>query len=274
MTADDRLVADALGAGGYVVASAVWDDPAVEWRLFDAVVIRSTWDYHLEPERFVAWLRQRDADGSTLLNPASVVLANLNKRYLCDLAAAGVAVVPTLYLPAREQRLLVEVLDGRGWDEVVIKPAVSASAYGTWRTSRSAAGETQAVFAADLARHDLLVQPFLREVVISGEWSLIFFAGEFSHAVRKLPATGDFRVQEELGGMFVPAEPPGQFITQAAGILSHIPAPLTYARVDGVELDGVFTLMELEVAEPFLYIAASTGAAGRFARAIVEGAAL
>ena len=274
MTADDRLVADELRARGFVVGPAVWDDPAVEWSLFEAVVIRSTWDYHLKHERFAAWLRERGADGSTLLNPSSVILPNLNKRYLCDLAAAGLAVVPTVYLPAREERPLVDVMDGRGWDEVVIKPAVSASAYGTWRALRSEAENAQAQFAADLANHDLLVQPFLGEIALTGEWSLIFFAGEFSHAVLKLPAPGDFRVQEELGGVFAAAEPPREFITEAAGILSHLPAPSAYARVDGVEREGTFTLMELEITEPFLYIASATGAAGRFARAIVEGAGL
>jgi glutathione synthase/RimK-type ligase-like ATP-grasp enzyme len=256
------------------VKAAVWDDPAVSWSRFTSAVIRSTWDYHLEPERYAAWLRQCAADSVNLWNPAATVLENMDKRYLIDLANAGVEVVAMKYLERGRPQCLRSILERRGWRHAVVKPAVSASAFGTWRTSLEGADVDQARLDRDVAGRCVLVQPFVDEVVTQGEWSLIFFGGEYSHAVLKRPAEGDFRVQEELGGHAVASEPPSAVIEQARTILARVPAPLLYARVDGIERDGRFVLMEVEINEPFLYIASAHGAAERFADAIVRTAAL
>jgi len=271
---DDGRAAEALRSRGVSVKAAVWDDPAVSWSRFTSAVIRSTWDYHLEPERYAAWLQQCAADGVNLWNPAATVLENMNKRYLIDLANAGVEVVAMKYLERGRPQCLRSILERRGWRHAVVKPAVSASAFGTWRTSLEGADVDQARLDRDVAGRCVLVQPFVDEVVTQGEWSLIFFGGEYSHAVLKRPAEGDFRVQEELGGHAVASEPPSAVIEQARTILARVPAPLLYARVDGIERDGRFVLMEVEINEPFLYIASAHGAAERFADAIVRTAAL
>jgi glutathione synthase/RimK-type ligase-like ATP-grasp enzyme len=269
MTPDDRLVADALRAKGVGVRSAVWNAAGIDWSQFDAVVIRSTWDYHLAPERYGDWLRSFPRGGGRLWNPPEAVLQNLNKRYLCGLASRAVEVVPTIYVHASDGVRLRELLEDRGWGEAVIKPAVSANARGTWRTALSTAAADQARFAGQLRGQDLLVQPFLPEV-IQGEWSFIFFGGRYSHAVLKRPAAGDFRVQRDFGGHSVPAIPAATLIEQAALVLSAADQPLLYARVDGIEREGRLVLMELEINEPYLFIGSSDGAAGRFADAIMH----
>jgi glutathione synthase/RimK-type ligase-like ATP-grasp enzyme len=209
------------------------------------------------------------ADRTKLWNPPEAVLANLNKRYLLELAEQGVDVVPTRILHRGQQHLLRQVLEESGWDDVVVKPEVSAGAHLTWRTNLASADAEQNTFARQLLAHDLLIQPFLAEVAERGEWSIMFFAGEYSHAVLKRPADGDFRVQQHLGGSTVSAQPPPDFIDQAHEILSKVDSNLMYARVDGVDRNGRLVLMELEINEPYLFLGYSPGAAQRLAAAIM-----
>lgn len=246
-----------------------WDAPGVAWPAFDAVVIRSTWDYHLHPARYEQWLRDRAADGTRLWNPPAAVLGNLHKRYLGDFARSGVPIVPTAFLDAAEGRALTSVLDDLQCDEAVIKPAVSANAKGTWRVSRASAEASQSSFEAQARAEDLLVQPYLPEVASEGEWSLMFFGGRYSHAVLKRPASGEFRVQEHLGGGAAPVDPPPDIVGQAHRALDACGVDLLYARVDGIRREGRFLLMELEINEPTLFIGSSSGAADRFADAIM-----
>jgi len=267
---DDRLVADALRRDGFQVVAAAWNDEAVDWRQFASVVIRATWDYHLDEDRYATWLQRCTTEGINLWNPAGVVLANIDKRYLAGLAEASVDIVPVEYVECGRRESLVKLLDRRNWTHAVVKPAVSASAFGTWRTSLTTAAADQTQFDEAATQRPLLVQPFVDEIVTSGEWSIVFFDGEFSHAVLKKPAAGDFRVQEELGGHGEPQHPSPEIVEQARRVLSHAGGPLLYARVDGIERNGRFVLMELEINEPFLYIASSSGAAQRFASAIAR----
>jgi len=267
---DDGLAADVLRDRGIPVVSAVWDEPAADWRRYRCVVIRSTWDYHHHQDRYAAWLRRCADDEVRLWNPPATVLANMNKRYLSDLEQRGVDVVPTEYLDVGHGQSLRGLLERRGWDRAVVKPAVSASAYRTWRTTTATADRDQAAFEEDSARHEVLVQPHVDEIATRGEWSLVFFAGQYSHATIKRPAAGDFRVQEELGGHSAPAEPPDHVIESARHILSLSPSPLLYARVDGIERGQRFMLMELEINEPYLFLGSSPGAAARFANAIAS----
>jgi glutathione synthase/RimK-type ligase-like ATP-grasp enzyme len=267
---DDRLVATALQHRGFHLTPAVWTDAEVEWRQFASVVIRAAWDYHLDAARYAAWLHRCDTEQVNLWNPAAAVLANIDKRYLAGFADAGVPIVPIEYVARGQRQSLRTLLERRNWTRAVVKPAVSASAFGTWRTSLATAAADQARFEEEAMVRALLVQPFADEVVTAGEWSIVFFDGAYSHAVLKTPASGDFRVQEELGGRGEPRDPPAAIVEQARRVLAHAGTPLLYARVDGIERDGTFLLMELEVNEPFLYIASSSGASERFADAIVR----
>ena len=183
---------------------------------------------------------------------------------------AGVAIVPIEYVERGQPQSLRALLERRHWARAVVKPAVSASAYGTWCTSLATAAADQRQLDEEVMRRSLLVQPFADEVVTAGEWSVVFFDGQYSHAVLKKPCPGEFRVQEELGGHLEPGDPSPAVVEQARRVLSHVAGPLLYARVDGIERDEAFVLMELELNEPFLYIGSSSGAADRFADAIVR----
>lgn len=274
LSADDRLAVAELSRLGVEVDATVWDDPGVSWDRYDSVVIRSCWDYHLRPGEFLHWLSRLEQEGVSLWNPAPVVRANVDKGYLVDLAAAGIPVVPTVRLDPGESVDLARLLAERGWDEVVVKPSVSASAFRTRRVRREEAPAAQADLEEMLAVSGALVQRFLPEIQTGGEWSILFFGGEYSHAVLKRPKAGDFRVQEELGGSSVPERPSPTLIEQARAIAGTIPAPWLYARVDGVETGGVFTLMELELTEPLLFLGWDSQAPARFAKAVLAATAL
>lgn len=253
LTLDDRLFADALRERGVEVRAAVWDDPAVQWADFDRVVVRSTWDYHLRAGAFLAWA---DRVGERLVNGAELVRWNADKGYLLDLEGRGVAIVPTVRLRPGDDA--GNVLAERGWSRAVAKPVVSAAAYGVRIVTGSVRAEA-----------DLLLQPFVEEIVSKGEWSFVFLAGAFSHAVVKRPAAGDFRVQEEYGGTVARAEPSKDLVLQASTALEHLPRPWTYARVDAVETPGRLLLVELELIEPELFFRFDSASADRLAAAVL-----
>jgi len=269
LTPDDRLLAAALRERGAAATPAVWDASTVDWASFDRIVLRSVWDYHLRVEEFAAWIDARAADGTRLLNPASLVRWNLHKAYLADLAAAGHAVIETVRVPRGEPMSLAALLGERGWKEAVVKPAVSASAHRTFRVGRSEAPSRQGELDTIVSAGDALVQPLAPEVLDAGEWSLVFVAGTFSHAVLKRGAAGEFRVQEEYGGRATPGDPGPAVLAQAAAVLAAAPGLSTYARVDGIVRDGAFVLMELELIEPVLYLGVDARAAGRLADAVL-----
>jgi glutathione synthase/RimK-type ligase-like ATP-grasp enzyme len=272
LTLDDQLVVQVGNQFGLTIEPAIWNDPSVVWRDFDAVVIRSCWDYHHQPETFLAWVTMLEQAEVVLWNPPAVIYWNHNKQYLLDLEQWGVPVVPTLYLPQGASADLPSLLATRGWADVVIKPAISASAFNTWRATSATEGTNPARFATQLHQSPTLIQPYMPEIE-AGEWSLIYFNGQFSHAALKLPKAGDFRVQGAFGGASQPALPDKGLIEQGATIIAHVQAQLEreflYIRVDGIVIDGRLVIMELELIEPSLFIAFDEQAAARFAQAMV-----
>jgi hypothetical protein len=265
---DDRLLQSALGALGIDAAPAVWDSAEECWGDYQAVLVRSCWDYHRRLEEFLAWLAAVERAGAAVWNRVPLLRWNSHKRYLRDVAAHGVPVVPTRWLGRGESVALAALLAEAGWRDAVVKPAVSASAFGTWRTSPATAAREQAQFDGLLAAGDVMVQPFVAEVAGPGEWSLVFLGGRFSHAVLKRPAAGDYRVQWEFGGSAASAVPGPRLVADAERALAAAPAAALYARVDGVERDGRLVLTELELIEPHLFLAWTTPAAARLAAAL------
>ena len=265
---DDRLLVPALAALDVTAVPAVWDARAVCWDEFQGVLIRSCWDYHLRPGEFLDWIDQLERAGVAVWNPGNLLRWNHHKRYLRDLAARDVATVPTRWLPRGEAADLLALLADAGWREAVVKPAVSASAFGTWRTSTGTATGEQSRLDALLRIADVMVQPLLPDVADAGEWSLVFLGRRFSHAVLKRPAPGDYRVQWEFGGSAESAVPPGHLIADAERVIAAVPGDALYVRVDGVEHEGRLVLMELELIEPHLFLGWDSGAAGRLAEAL------
>jgi glutathione synthase/RimK-type ligase-like ATP-grasp enzyme len=264
---DDRPLLGLLAERGVEAAPAVWDDAAPDWSRWDLVVVRSTWDYPARRAAFLAWAESLPR----VLNASGVLRWNTDKRYLRDLAAAGLPVVPTTWVEPGDD--VPAALDG---GELVVKPAVSA---GSRDTARYRAGDREGVLAHVRALRDagrtVLVQPYLDAVDTQGETAQLFLDGRWSHAIRKGPIlragaglVEGLYAEEQIAPRA--ASPPERALAEA--VLDALPFPraeLLYARVDTVAgADGRPLLLEVELTEPSLFLAHADGAAARLADAI------
>jgi glutathione synthase/RimK-type ligase-like ATP-grasp enzyme len=195
---------------------------------------------------------------------------NTDKTYLRALQARNVPVPETVWLARGEPGNLAATLNARPWARAVVKPTVSATAWRTFVTQPETAHSDQAALDEVLIDTGALIQQFVDEIETDGEWSLVFFDGTFSHAVIKRPLAGDFRVQEEFGGRAEPRTPPAPVVEAAAHALRQVPGEPLYARVDGVIASGAFTLMEMELIEPSLFLASDPGAVDRLVSALLR----
>lgn len=266
----DRLVQRALEARGATVAARAWNAPGADWDGFDAIVLRSNWDYHFEPDAFLGWLDRLERARARVWNPPALVRWNLTKAYLLDLARAGVPTVATVILEDESRAGLEAVMAARGWSRVVMKPVISASAHDTRLVSAATMDEAVAALRSGAIRRPVLLQPFVEEIQSRGEWSLVFIETEMTHAVLKRPAAGEFRVQPRLGGTVETPEPPDRVRAVARAALAALPVPPLYARIDGVEAAAGFQIMEVEVNEPGLFFPHAPDAAVRFAEALLR----
>ncbi|MFM9852579.1 MAG: RimK family alpha-L-glutamate ligase [Sphingomonadaceae bacterium] len=239
-----------------------WIEPG-DLSAFSLVMPLIVWGYPLQTARWFAALDAWEAAGLALANPVTTLRWNTNKDYLIDLAEQGLAIVPTQLSTSLDAADLDAAREAFGGGDIVIKPTISAGAYGTYRL-----GPNDPI-PFDVIEREMLIQPMMPSIESEGEFSLFYFGGAFSHAILKKPAAGDFRVQEQFGGRegAVMAPPSARVLAEAA--IAAAPGPLLYARVDMVRgSDGEFALMELELIEPslFLHMAADSGQA--FARAV------
>ena len=250
---DSSLLLPAFAEAGVDARPVVWTDPAVDWAAFDAVIVRSTWDYFDRPDEFRAWVDRVGAEARVFANPPDLVVWNAHKRYLRDLGERGVPVVDTQWVDAGDSATVEH-------EEGVVKPAVSGGSEGLRRVR---AGER---IDADV---DLLVQPLLASIADEGELSLLYADGELSHMVRKVPAPGDIRSQPEFGSVVTLEEPDAEARDTAATVLDAIGRVLPYARVDLVRAaDGTLRLIELEIIEPQLYLRWDPASPARFVSAL------
>jgi glutathione synthase/RimK-type ligase-like ATP-grasp enzyme len=270
LTDDDRLFASALEVRGTHVVPVVWSDERVEWGSFDAVVVRSCWDYFLRAGEFFAWLARLERERAVVFNDVRTLRWNADKTYLRDLERLGVPVVPTHWMASGAVESLRDIRRRTGWSELVVKPSISGSAHETWRASPGDEHADDARLGAMTASGGVLVQPLVDVIADEGEWSIVFIGGEYSHAVLKRPRSGDFRVQIEHGGSVERTDPSSELVAQArAALLAAPTTPTLYARVDGCVVDDELLLMELELIEPVLFLGTSAGAADRLADAVL-----
>ncbi len=267
---DERSLIPALGAHGLVAEPRVWDDPSVQWAGITLVVVRSTWDYAERRDAFLAWC----ADVPRVLNSVPVITWNTDKAYLRTLAAAGIPIVPTLWIATDIGAGPFVLPDG----DLVVKPSISSGAQHTSRyggADRDAARKHVERLLTE--GRDVMVQPYVSSVDTDGETGLIYIDGAFSHAIRKGPllrtpgiATDQLWAIEEI----TPRTPDADERTLAEAVLDALPWPrdeLLYARVDVVRGgDGAPLLLELELAEPSLFLGLGSGAAARLAEAIAR----
>ena len=266
LSESDALAARALQARGVEVEAVPWNAPGPEPGSFDALVLRANWDYHFTPDAFLAWLAGVERTGRPVWNSPGLVRWNLSKRYLCELQAAGLPAVETIVLDRPEA--LAAVLTERGWSSAVVKPLVSASAHDTVRVEASTVAGAVTALRTGEWRMPAIVQPFLEEIA-AGEWSVVFVEDEPTHTVLKRPGRGDFRVQAHLGGTTEARPDSAGVVAAARRVLAALPERPLYARIDGVERAGGFTVMEVEVNEPGLFFTFAPEVADRFAAAIV-----
>lgn len=266
---EDRGVVDALARREVHAVEVPWNDAAADWSEHDLVVVRSTWDYTTNLDAFLAWV-DTVADASQLWNPADVIHWNTHKSYLLDLEERGAPVIPTAWCHQGQRVDLAALLATRGWSSAVIKPAVGASAEGLLAVEPHLVELAQHHLDSLLARGDAMVQP-LQPVATLGETSLVFIDGDYSHAVNKRPARGAVTTQSELGGSWQRIEPEPETVALGAWVLDILGRELLYARVDLLPDDsGTPQLVELEVTEPSLFLAADPRAADRLAEGIVR----
>lgn len=258
--------AAALRTAGAEVEARSWinfDGPSG----FDLVLPLVAWGYHLRHADWLAFLDRAEGEGWPMINPPNVLRWNSDKAYLTQLAAKGIATVPTLEVDHLNEAALAAAHGVLGTGELVIKPPVSAGADGTYRL-----GPGEPV-PADVHGKRMMVQPWLGAVTEEGEYSLIFFEGRFSHCVAKRPKSGDFRVQPHFGGSTEQVEAPDGALELATAALAMAPEPPAYARVDLIRgNDGELKVMELELIEPALFLHCVPEAEGRFASAILDAA--
>ena len=269
---DDDLAIAPLAKRGWQVETVPWNRPGVDWRRFERVILRSTWDYQDDPETFLAVLESIEASGVALDNPLDVVRWNLDKSYLRELAEQSVPTVPTHWLDRLAPGQLGGLFDRLDCDELVVKPVLGANAGDAFWLDRQSVAVRAAEVESVFANKPLLAQPLVRSVLTEGEVSLVYFWGKLSHAVLKTPKGGDFRVQEEHGGRITLHDPEPSLRTLGEQILAGLERPPLYARVDCVRSDDPATpwwLMELELIEPSLYLRLHPEAPARFADAVV-----
>ena len=261
---DDRLLLPALAALGIDAKPMIWDEAFTDWGAFDLVLVRSTWDYVGRREEFLTWARSVPR----LLNPAEVLAWSTDKRYLKDLQSAGLPIVPTLFLEPGDRFPLLEA-------EVVVKPTESAGSRDTERfdaeTEKDAAALAQRIHASGRIA---MVQPYLREVEHGrGETALLYLNGQFSHAIHKGPLLAGDVVRTALytEETIAPREATAAERRVGDAVMAWVTdrfGALTYARVDVLPAFGGHLVLEVELAEPSLFLAHEPQAPARLADAI------
>jgi glutathione synthase/RimK-type ligase-like ATP-grasp enzyme len=245
---DQPLLLDALSRVGVHSAAVAWDDAEVNWSSFDLVVLRSPWDYAPRRDEFLTWARGVD----NLVNPFEVIERNTDKHYLTELARGGVAVIETQF---------VDVGQAPTWPtgDFVVKPAVGAGSFDAERYSGSTHDEAFAhVQRLHAAGRDVMVQPYVASIDEHGETAVIFIDGQFAHAMNKgamLNVTENDRSalfrREQMRPIEIDEAVLGAASTALRALEAH---ELLYARVDLVQIDDVWTVMEVELTEPSLFL--------------------
>lgn len=260
----------ALDIAGVAAEPMAWTDhveDAGALQRFPLVLPLITWGYHTDHARWLSACEAWEAADIALANPASVLAWNSDKRYLEGLAQRDVAIPATRWTDRVTTAAIEDAFDAFGADQLIVKPTVSG---GAWKTLRLRRGDGIDATLADAPPDAAMIQPYLPTIASEGETSLLFFGGAFSHAVNKRPVPGEFRIQEQFGGLYTPLpEPPPGALALAMQALTAIDDPLLYARIDTVpDADGRWLLMEAELIEPDFYLGADPRQGAAFAHAV------
>jgi len=247
---EDNLLLQGFEAQGFQAQSVVWSRPHIDWNQFDVALIRSTWDYLDEQERFLHVLSQIETSSCRLFNPLAAVRWNIDKRYLFDLEKWGVPIVPT-YLASHVEidtlhRLFVEAQV----PTVILKPTIGLGGSHSYRVPLDELHHTLTALSVNQPQREYLIQPFIESIVTEGEWSFIYFNRQLSHVLLKKPAPHDYRVQGIYGGTVQPDKPLACDLLQAEAVIAKLPFDVLYARLDFVRVGSHLSVIEIELIEP------------------------
>jgi hypothetical protein len=265
---DADLAFPPLEERGWQIDAVPWRTGRAEWNDYDAVYIGVPWDYPEAPERFLSLLDTIDRSRAILVNDLALVHWSLSKTYLRDLESRGVDIVPSLWYERMHNDAIEKAFDAHAVGRVIVKPVISTNAKNTYLLSRDRArelaGELQQVYRS----RPFVVQPFLSNIQVEGEYSLFYFGRDFSHAIQKVPKPGDFRVQEEYGARITSVQPEPRLLDAGDRVMRLVQPEPAYARIDFIRgPDDRFLVMELELIEPSMYLRMDAKAPARFAEA-------
>ena len=264
----DKLLIEPMSKLGWDAEEISWRKENVDWNDYTAVIVRSTWDYQNDFKKFLNVLESINNSSAHLENDLELMKWNMNKNYLFDLETKGVKIVDTIWEKSFNSNNVHHYFSEFNSEEIIIKPNISANADNTFRLSKEKLIENMEKLEQIFSQREFMVQPFMKNIIDEGEYSLFFFNGEFSHCVLKKPKENDFRVQEEHGGKFRRVVPTQQQISIAESIINKLSTIPLYARADLVRnAQNEFVLMELELIEPSLYLNTDIQSPERFARA-------
>jgi glutathione synthase/RimK-type ligase-like ATP-grasp enzyme len=267
---EDNRLHQFLEQKGLDTKFEIWNDPAVKWENYDAILLKSPWDYFDRIQEFNQWLDKLEAQKLFVLNPVKTVRWNSDKRYLLDVEKSGSAIVPTVILKSSDDLNLAKLYETWQTENIIVKPVISGGAKNTFSIPKAETAAFEPKIKALLAEEAYLAQPFVPEIQTEGEWSLIYFNGRFSHCVLKVPKSGDFRVQHYFGGAIISSAPPEKVRLAAEKLVKDFAQGCLYARVDGVQTKGEFQLMELELIEPLLYLQENESLYENYYQALLE----
>jgi len=267
---ENQMLKNALTKQNIDSLIASWDDPAVDWSQFELLHLRSAWNYHLHFDAFMSWLNHLDQLSCQVWNSTKTLRENITKRYLGMLDSQGVPIVPSEFFTDANVDEMKQHIKAMGWDQVVIKPAISASAYKTVTASIDALSEHQQTFEDILKTTEILIQPFLTSVQEVGEYSFVFIDNELTHTILKTPNKDDFRTQSEFDSSSKLVEPTDNQIEQALRALTASCDHAQYARIDMIPDGDTLLLSESELIDPELLMRFNPSSCDKLAQAIVK----
>lgn len=250
---EDTLLLRFFKQKGVEARTEVWDDAQVAWENYDVVLVKSTWDYFDKPVEFRKWLDEMELRKINLFNSVPVLRWNMDKIYLEDLEAANIPVIPSVWMNKGESFDLKSISKRLDADEIIVKPRISGASKNTIKVGRRNLDEAKTRLQKLTSHEDFMAQPYMQEVE-EGEHSYLFFNGQFSHAINKVPKKNDFRVQHYFGGSIEPIVPQPSLLKQAQKVSDLFASDCLYARVDGIVRNEILHIIELEVIEPMLYL--------------------
>ena len=265
---EQELLKSAFEAQGLKVDITYWDNPTYEWQETKSVLFRTIWDYFERFDEFWDWLKQVKTK-TRLINSYELIKWNIDKHYLKDISSWGIETVPTYFADKGCNMKLHEIAKRNQWKDLVIKPAISASAFKTYKILANEIQANEKLFNSLVQERNMLVQPYFETITQLGEASLMVFDGKFTHAILKKAQPGDFRVQDDFGGTVHNYIPTKAEINFAEKVFETCKTKPVYGRVDIVwDNDKNFYLSELEIIEPELWIRNYPKCAERIAEAV------